>query len=90
MGVRTGLIGETYKVNNTHLAYCESDKLVPHVWSNGNVPSGKGQYLVFKAMGGSGPEFTSILDSVLYNSNTGHESGLALISKITYFACEAV
>lgn len=87
--MRTGLIGETYKVNETHLAYCETDNLVPHVWSNKLAPSGKGFYIVLRAMTNYGPDFTPKLDSTLYESKTGYESTLALTSAITYFACEA-
>jgi hypothetical protein len=91
--VRTGLIGETYRVNSTHLKYCETDKWVPHVWTAKTLleyaPTGDGQFVVLKTVSYQ-PKLEAFLDNVPLMSTNGYESALASISKITFFACEAV
>jgi hypothetical protein len=90
--VRIGLIGETYRVNSTHLKYCETDNWVPHVWTANSLledaPKGEGQFVVLKTVSYQ-PKLVALLDTIMpMVSTNGYESSWAIIPKITFFACE--
>jgi hypothetical protein len=88
MNKRGGLIGETYKLNETHLAYCSNDKVVPFIWANNNAPSGVGSFLVLTGMTPQGEPILSIsVDTVLDYKETGVMANVS-VSQITYFGCE--
>jgi hypothetical protein len=85
---RTGLIGETYRVNSTHHRYCSTDQVVPHVWKLPLAPLGLGYYLVFKGMENGDANLMWNADSLSYDSKKPFYDILLLIPGITYFACE--
>lgn len=83
---RTGLIGEAYNLNTTHMAYCSDDAPFPHIWSK-SAFSGKGQYMVLTEVKNGVPVFATRMDQLLFKPSDGIKSALSL-SSITYFACE--
>jgi hypothetical protein len=85
---RTGLIGETYRVNSTHHRYCSTDQMVPYVWKLHLAPLGLGFYLVFKGMENGDVSLMWNADSLSYDSTKPFYDVLLAIPGITYFACE--
>jgi hypothetical protein len=85
---RGGLIGETYQLNATHLAYCSNDKVVPFVWANKTAPTGALRFLVLTGMTPSGdPILSSSVDTLLDYKFVGYQAFVSA-SQITYFGCE--
>jgi hypothetical protein len=89
MNKRGGLIGETYKLNETHLAYCSNDKVVPFVWPNLNAPLGLNSYLVLTGMTPAGDPVLSIsVDNFVHDYKIVGYSVPSYPTLITYFGCE--
>jgi len=89
VGVKRGIIGETYQVNFTHAAYCSTGKVVPYTWAYKAVPSGVGQFLVLTGATASIPSFASAPDTKLYSpiGNLPHMT-MGAATGITFFGCE--
>jgi hypothetical protein len=90
MNRRGGLIGETYKLNETHLAYCSNDKVVPFVWPYLNAPLGLNSYLVLTGMTSAGdPELSTSIDNFVHDYKIeGYTLPPTFPTLITYFGCE--
>jgi hypothetical protein len=89
MNHRGGLIGETYQLNVTHLAYCSNDKVVPFVWPNRNAPTGLFTFLVLTGMTATGEPMLSISgDNTLLDYKVLGYLTPTFNSQITYFGCE--
>jgi hypothetical protein len=88
-GKRSGLIGETYWNNLTHISYCSTGNQVPHKWFIPTAPLGFGFYVVFSGLSiVKQPEFSVKIDTAALNSLPMSHQNDNAITGITYFACE--